>query len=204
VGVGVSTGSGGNGAAEEEEAQGVLLDEWEDLCAECGLEFVHVSRASLVGKAPDGGGDKRNEFGERMGIARVMEALQANDWSGGGLAESGDRDEEEENDEMAGMKGGEDPRRDEKEGDGEAEFDFDPESLDFGFDREDFAGLRKAIWSGGERGDEEDEEVGDEDVQKLERMMLKLQAVRDTSAGLPEEQRRRMAARAVGEVMKEL
>jgi hypothetical protein len=35
-------------------------------------------------------------------------------------------------------------------------------------------------------------------------MMMKLQAVKDASAGLPEEQRKRMAARAVGEVMKEL
>lgn len=35
-------------------------------------------------------------------------------------------------------------------------------------------------------------------------MMLKLSAVRDMAAGLPEDQRRRMAARAVGEVMREL
>jgi hypothetical protein len=96
--------------------------------------------------------------------------------------------------------------------DGDEDDDFDPEKLDFGFDREDFLGLRKAIWSGGGDGDgkgsrgdaDEDEEVGEEDVQQLERMMMKLQAVRDASAGLPEEQRKRMAARAVGEVMKEL
>ncbi|KAK3308498.1 alpha and gamma adaptin binding protein p34-domain-containing protein [Chaetomium strumarium] len=204
VGLGVGVSSiGSNGGLAEEEGAGAL-DEWEDLCAECGLEFVHVSRASLVvGKAPDG--DKRNEFGERMGMARVIEALQANDWSGGGLEGGGDGDgeEEEEGHEGEGGKGGNNQRREEKEGD-EAGSDFDPESLDFGFDREDFVGLRKAIWSGGQAGDEEDEEVGEEDVQKLERMMLKLQAVRDTSAGLPEEQRRRMAARAVGEVMKEL
>lgn len=60
---------------------------------------------------------------------------------------------------------------------------------------------------GGDEGPQrqgEDEELGDEDVQKLERMMLKLQAVRDATAGLPEEQRKRMAKRAVGEVMKEM
>jgi hypothetical protein len=124
-----------------------------------------------------------------MGVARVLEALEANDWAGG------DMDEDEEG-----------------EGEWEGEdAEFDPESLGFGFDREDFVGLRKAIWGGGGSGDEgikgqeeEDEEVGEEDVQKLEKMMLKLQAVRDASAGLPEEQRKRMAARAVGEVMKEL
>ena len=122
--------------------------------------------------------------------------------------------------------------------------DLDPESLDFGFDREDFAGLRRAIWnagrddddedhdnaelpgpdpgaSGGEKGasteetrqkapappgtlDNDDEKLDEDEVQKLESMMLKLQAVRDMSAGLPEDQRKRMAAKAVGEVMREL
>lgn len=53
-------------------------------------------------------------------------------------------------------------------------------------------------------GDEDDKELDDEEVRKLERMMVKLQAVRDMSAGLPEDQRKRLAARAVGEVMKEL
>ena len=84
--------------------------------------------------------------------------------------------------------------------------ELDPESLEFGFDREDLAGLRKAIWKGGSDSDEEedDEELGDDDVQKLERMMHKLQAVRDMTSGMPEEQRKRMAKRAVDEVMKEL
>lgn len=112
--------------------------------------------------------------------------------------------------------------------------DLDPESLDFGFDREDFEGLKKAIWSAGGDDNAEDfmngeppiqqkkkqgpEQAGTSDsaskegadkldeaeVQKLEGMMRKLQAVRDMSAGLPEDQRKRMAAKAVGEVMKDL
>jgi hypothetical protein len=180
------------------------LDEWEDLCGEAGLEFVHVSktaaaRAGGSGEEKDSG--ERNEFGERMGVARVLEALQANDWSGAG---GDDEDDEEEEDETSKGKG---RRGQDEEEDGE----FDPESLDFGFDREDFVGLKKAIWGGGGDGEgskgedgEKDDELGDEDVQKLERMMLKLQAVRDATAGLPEEQRKRMAKRVVGEVMKEL
>jgi hypothetical protein len=150
------------------------------------LEFVHIAEAGVEsekGKAGEEG--KRNEFGERMGLARVMEALEANDWSGGGMGAEGDEDD------LAGVEA-------KGRGDGDEDDDFDPEKLDFGFDREDFLGLRKAIWSGGGDGD------GEEDVQQLERMMMKLQAVRDASAGLPEEQRKRMAARAVGEVMKEL
>ncbi|KAL2263686.1 hypothetical protein VTK26DRAFT_5629 [Humicola hyalothermophila] len=192
VGIGGGGGGGGGGLGEEGDA-GEELDEWEDLCAECGLEFVHVPARQAgggKGKGPADDEDKRNQFGERTGIARVLEALQANDWSGAGMGgneREGLGDDEEDDD------------------DGE----FDPESLDFGFDKEDFVGLRKAIWNGGEdgegpRGEEEEEGLGDEDVQKLERMMLKLQAVRDATAGLPEEQRKRMAKRAVGEVMREL
>lgn len=48
------------------------------------------------------------------------------------------------------------------------------------------------------------EDVEEDEVKKLEQMMRKLQAVRDMSAGLPEEQRKRVAARAVGEVMRDL
>ncbi|KAH6641248.1 Alpha/gamma-adaptin-binding protein p34 [Chaetomium tenue] len=137
-----------------------------------------------------------------MGLARVMEALEANDWSGGGMG--GEGDGEDGDDDLAGVEA-------KGQRGGDDDDDFDPEKLDFGFDREDFLGLRKAIWSGAGDGGEgaeggggEDGEVGEEDVQQLERMMMKLQAVRDASAGLPEEQRKRMAARAVGEVMKEL
>lgn len=104
--------------------------------------------------------------------------------------------------------------------------ELDPENLDFGFDREDFEGLKMAIWearmeredqddgaqprakkptpSGKGGADEEDGELDDGDVQQIEQMMRKLQAVRDMSAGLPEDQKKRMAARAVGEVMKDL
>jgi hypothetical protein len=193
--VGVGKGGVGDGVGDGEE-----LDEWEDLCAEWGLEFVHVAEAGVeIGKGKAGEEGKRNEFGERMGLARVMEALEANDWSGGGMGGEGEEDD------FAGVEA-------KGQRDGDEDDDFDPEKLDFGFDREDFLGLRKAIWSGGGDGDgkgsrgdaDEDEEVGEEDVQQLERMMMKLQAVRDASAGLPEEQRKRMAARAVGEVMKEL
>ncbi|KAK4040012.1 alpha and gamma adaptin binding protein p34-domain-containing protein [Parachaetomium inaequale] len=180
----------GIGQVAGDDGDGGELDEWEDLCAEWGLEFVHVPRAG-VGSGKGKKGDERNEFGERMGIARVLEALEANDWSGGGMGGEGEEEE-------ADVKEQGQPGEDEDD-------EFDPEKLDFGFDREDFLGLKRAIWSGGEKGgDDEDEEVGEEDVQKLERMMMKLQAVRDASAGMPEEQRKRMAARAVGEVMKEL
>lgn len=49
-----------------------------------------------------------------------------------------------------------------------------------------------------------EDELDDEEVVKVEKMMRKLQAVKEAGEGLPDAQRRRMAARAVEEVMKEL
>ena len=147
-----------------------------------------------------------------MGIPRLLEALQANDWTQApGLGD------EDEDDEGFGEEEGTLASRTGKAGDDDD--DIDPESLDFGFDKADFEGLRQAIWNqapaskdssgggaggaGAQAGDEVEEALDDEEIQKVERMMRKLQAARDMSAGLSEEQRKRVAARAVGEVMKE-
>ncbi|KAK7959105.1 uncharacterized protein PG986_003959 [Apiospora aurea] len=185
------------------------VDEWDGCAAECGLEFVQ----------------------KKTGISRAKEALEANEWDqvGGG-------------DDLGSDFGDFEAALDGDGGDGSKDTDLDPESLDFGFDREDFQGLKKAIFSGGENDDDGGEdfmnggppsqqktktkqgpdadgdaskisassskEGGDKldeaEVQKLEGMMRKLQAVRDMSAGLPEDQRKRMAAKAVGEVMQDL
>ena len=139
-----------------------------------------------------------------MGIARVLEALESNEWDQpDGLAEP-------------------DSDFDDDETDDKKQDDLDPESLNFGYDKADFEGLKRAIWGLDEdekdpKGDadektdekakedpEKEDELNDREVEKLEGMMRKLQAVRDMSAGMPEEQRKRLAARAVGDVMKEL
>lgn len=180
---------------------------WEDCATDWGLEFVQVRGQSSE--------TARNEFGEKMGIPRVTEALEANDWSqttGALGSDFGDFEEPlDDEDDVADVK---DPS-------GSQDPDLDPESLDFGVDHEDFAGLKRAIWSAGHEEDDGDEDfrngepstkdVGRHDdkldeaeVDKIEGMMRKLQAVRDLGAGLPEDQRKRMAAKAVGEVMKEL
>ncbi|KAI0376677.1 hypothetical protein F5Y04DRAFT_265823 [Hypomontagnella monticulosa] len=177
------------------------VDEWEDCCAEWGLEFVQVKNQSVT---------TRNEFGEKTGIPRALEALESNDWS---LVSADDLGSDLEDLEAELGIG--------KDSDGKVESgpDLDPESLDFGFDRDDFAGLKQAIWKAGQETDEDflngepgeasgkkddGDKLNDEEIRKLERMMVKLQAVRDTSAGLPEDQRKRAAAKAVAEVMKEL
>lgn len=82
--------------------------------------------------------------------------------------------------------------------------------LDFGFDKADFAELRAALWASGQddvdkETDEDDGEgIGNDDVEKMERMMVKLLAVREAGVGLGEQQKKKMAAKAVAEVMKEL
>ncbi|KAI3400243.1 hypothetical protein diail_4128 [Diaporthe ilicicola] len=185
------------------------LDMWDEVCGDAGLEFVHVGSSATSD-------DAKNEFGEKMGIPRVLEALESNDWDSFAAA---DEDVEALEDDIT------------RGADDEDSLELDPENLDFGFDREDFEGLKKAIWEArAEREsdagdhqaisskpsdldapstqpkntDEAGDELGDEDIQKVEQMMRKLQAVKDMSAGLPEDQKKRMAARAVGEVMKEL
>ncbi|KAI0188885.1 hypothetical protein EV127DRAFT_470857 [Xylaria flabelliformis] len=184
------------------------VDAWEDCCAESGLEFVQVRNQSTP---------SRNEFGEKTGIPRALEALEANDWENATTEDLGSDFEDIDAYLEARKETGKD-----HEGP-----DLDPEELDFGFDREDFEGLKRAIWNAGkEEGEEsmdgdpkaaseskdkkvgetetEEESLDDEDIQKMERMMAKLTAVRDTNAGLPEDQRKRAAAKAVAEVMREL
>lgn len=153
------------------------------------------------------------QLAEKVGVPRVLEALESNDWAsvlGATVSDLGVLDGG--NTEDGGLKDDED-----------SELDF--ENMDFGFDKEDFEGLKKAIWEAKmeredvssedkpahEKGEGsstkntgEAEEGEDDDIRKVGQMMQKLQAVRDMCADLPEEQRKRMAARAVGEVMRDL
>jgi hypothetical protein len=87
---------------------------------------------------------------------------------------------------------------------------------------EDFEGLRKAIWEaskdreeaaeGGSSEDKsktdekgkEEEDTSEDDVQKIEQMMARLRAAREMGEGMPEDQRRRIAAKAVAEAMRDL
>ncbi|ROT38984.1 hypothetical protein SODALDRAFT_332426 [Sodiomyces alkalinus F11] len=245
-GVGLAIGVAGGGTGTDLDHEKIAAT-WEEVCAEAGLELVLIR-----GHESDQG---RNEFGEKMGIPRVLEALESNDWAQGPSAEDMEDMEDEPGETSARATktkpghGG---------GDNDDDDEFDPESLDFGFDKADFQGLKKAIWGleseddhenhppggshrdiasplvreppaaaaatsstkdeetvGAKTGDatkanKEDERpeetVVDEarEVENIEAMMRKLQAVRDMSAGLPEDQKRRMAAKAVAEVMKEL
>ncbi|KAJ6779740.1 hypothetical protein PWT90_02083 [Aphanocladium album] len=166
VGVGSSSGSGDDDAD---------IDEWDELCAEAGLEFVQVG----------GDDNKLQQFGEKSGIPRVKEALEANEW------DLGSADDEED-----------------VEDGGKQETDLDPENLDFGLGQVDLETLKKAIFAGDQDSHHDkgknDQDIGDEDVAKVEAMMRKLQAAREAGETVTETQRRKMAAKAVEEVMREL
>ena len=117
---------------------------------------------------------------EKVGIARLKEALEAHEWDAGG-------------------------------GDGDVDFDELEEELgvEDGFGAEaaeverEMVGLKMAVRRvGGEDGEEDEEEGADEGVEELENMMLKMQAIKDMGADMPEGERRKFAARAVRDVMK--
>ncbi|GKU02111.1 increased recombination centers protein 6 [Fusarium langsethiae] len=191
-GVGLAVGIGGDGHEEE----------WDEICAEAGLEFVSVG-----GKGDTG----CNEFGEKTGVARLKEALEANDWS---QLEAPLSDSEFGDFETSTAKGGAEDDND----------DLDPQKMGFGFDKTDFEGLRRAIWEASQDVEEPEEsknadpdkgaseasaaggleDLDEDEIAKIEKMMRKLQAVREAGEGMGEEQRKRMAARAVEEVMRDL
>ncbi|KHE78513.1 hypothetical protein GE21DRAFT_1223116, partial [Neurospora crassa] len=256
----VSSDIGGGGDGETTFAEMDVdmedeINEWDDLCAEWGLEFVHHRVGGGNNNNSKKGEEKRNEFGEKMGIARVLEALQSNDWSGGD-GDEGDNNNNNHNRGLFDESEDEEDYVDEHDGDAEDEFD-----LGFGYTKKQKMEMRKAFLKGAEdsnrtaeedlealksvtqttegqekatkKGEEkgesaavatdvakagpsaesesgadkvkeEEEEIGEEDVEKIAKMMLKLQAVRDMSGTVPEEQRRKLALKAVEEVMREL
>ncbi|KAI9777852.1 MAG: hypothetical protein M1839_008529 [Geoglossum umbratile] len=124
----------------------------------------------------------RNEFGEPTGLERIKEALEANDWA------AADDDTLLPED--------------------EAESGFGAEAAEL---EREMVGLKMAIYGGGEEEGEEEEEEEDGgaggqefQVEQLEAVMLRMQAVRDMSADLPEAERRKFAAKAVSDIMKTL
>ena len=138
---------------------------------------------------------------------RLREALEANEWEG-----NDDEDGEIDLDELeAADEGAEDEE-------GSIGFGIDPAELEA-----DMAGMKQAIYEGGAPSDDEieDEETGDKEIQQLQAMMLKMQAVRgkslekmvrkrfgltevDLGADLPEAERKRLAAKTVKDIMKTL
>ncbi|KAL2053057.1 hypothetical protein ABVK25_006694 [Lepraria finkii] len=153
-------------------------EEWEDLCRGCGAwEWLD---GEINGEQEGKGGGKkeveRNEFGEKTGIPRLLEALEANEWDSGEAGADADALSDE-----LGLEDG-----------------FGAEAAQM---ESEMTELKMAVQ--GKEG-VEGEEGGDEEVQELENMILKMQAIKDMGADMPEAERRKFAAKAVRDVMKTL
>lgn len=170
-------------------------EEWENLCQECGgWEWIDGEVDGEIGR---GKGD-RNEFGEKTGLPRLLEALEANDWS----------------------PGPDDPNNDDLDIDSEFDSilgtieksDADLGSQKSGATQSKEPNLRSPLLEEqqtsraeqdrqGQGEGEEEGEGADSQVQELESMMLKLQAVKEMSRDMPEAERKKFAARAVRGVL---
>ena len=114
------------------------FEDWEELCREHNFEFVDAEAKG------------RNEFGEPVGIRRLKEALETNDWEGEveiDLDELGLNDSDDE----TAFKNS-----------------FAAEEAEINME---LFGMKSAVHG----GDDEDEEL---QVEEMERMALKLHAIR--------------------------
>lgn len=157
-------------------------------------------------------------FTEKTGISRVKEALESNDWEQlnddplSDLDEArSDKSEDAEDFDPESLDFGVD--RSDFEGLRMAIWEtsrLETGDVDNALSKQPEADVSKAAdVKAGPAADTNDSvaldrDLDDEDVAKVEKMMRKLQAAREMGEGMSEAQRKRLAARAVEEVMREL
>lgn len=190
LGLGVDDGDLGGG-----EAAPFSVGWWEDQLFDMGLvgwEVVEWDPKESLDV------ETRNQYGEREGMHRIKEVLETHDWSMVG----GDDGFDEDNDPAMDS---DDDLQDQLLGLGSSRgFGDEVHELE----REMF-GLRMAIERGGGDGDERDDSDNDDgedefDVESMETLMMRMQAIKDMSSELPESERKRFAAKAVQDIMREL
>ncbi|KAI4736823.1 hypothetical protein E4T50_12677 [Aureobasidium sp. EXF-12298] len=130
----------------------------EELCLDLGFEYIHIDATG------------KNEYGEKLGLERAGEALEANEWSASTI---GDEDDEE------GIGG------------------MDDEQAQM---NAELWGLKASLLDPDNEGDED--EGSAVQLESVEQMMSQLMAIKETTAGMPENERKRYAARAVDDLMK--
>ncbi|KAI2815968.1 hypothetical protein CBS115989_7180 [Aspergillus niger] len=191
------TGSGkvGSGDGEEDEdGLGLEIDEvfsegwWEDQICEMELMGMEVVRwDGKEGEEEEG----RNRYGELQGMRRIKEVLETHDWAATEDAETGllhDGVDDDLERELLGLD------------DADNGFDLEVDEL-----QREMVGLRMAIERGGGDGFDDDDE-GDEElrVDAVEALLLRMRAIKDISDELPEAERKRFAAKAVRDIMREM
>ena len=171
----------------------IETEEWEDLCRECGgWEWIDGTLEGYANTSQEKKTQEQevvNEYGEKVGMARLKEALEANEWEYQGGDDFEDLDD-------LGL-GGDD-----------ANLGFGEETIQAQMEMWEMQSAIREEGQGEEmgknNGEEEGNEVRDQDVQELEGMMLKMQAVRDMGADMPEDERKKFAANAVRDVLKKI
>lgn len=157
----------------------VASDEWEEMAIEYGFEYVDAEQSSPTAK---------NEFGEKVGVERVREALEAGEWES--------------------MEG----------------FDFSDDEEGFGGFEAEEAEMNIELFSMKSALNGDGQELGDEheakEVEELEVMMRKMVAIKgrvkyllanneltygtEMGEGMEEAERKRFAAKAVNDLMKDM
>ncbi|OQE23107.1 hypothetical protein PENSTE_c009G01240 [Penicillium steckii] len=157
---------------------------WEDRLFDLGLFGWEVVEWDPLGNEEV---KTRNKFGEYEGMPRVKEVLETHDWSAAS-ADDGLEDDLEEA--LLGFDG--------KRGSG---FGMEVNELE-----REMLGLRMAIEKGGGDGESNGEEDGEEEdkVESMETLIMRMQSLRDMGSELPDSERRRFAAKAVQDIMREL
>lgn len=141
----------------------------DEICMESGFEYIDYTATG------------NNEFGEKVGVERLKEALEANEWDAGG-----DEDDLGVDLENLGL---------------DDEFGLGVLGQDEAEITAELFGMKAAL-NGHDAFDAETDDVTPHDrqaseVDDLERIMVRLLAVKQQGADLPEAQRRRLAAKAV-------
>ncbi|PGH06770.1 hypothetical protein GX51_02211 [Blastomyces parvus] len=154
---------------------------WEEELSEMG----HFELEVVAWDPQDEGkGDIRNKFGELQGMPRIREVLRTNEWTS---SSQGDLSTDFLLD-----------------SDGETGFDQEASELE----REMF-GLRLAVEKGGDEPgtSEPGSKSEDEDelhVERMDGLMLRMQAIKDMAADLPEAERKTFAVKAINDIMKDI
>ncbi|KAL9624177.1 MAG: hypothetical protein Q9160_001699 [Pyrenula sp. 1 TL-2023] len=192
------------GATRESEA--ALVEGFEEMLLGQGVLGWDVVAWDGVVNASDPGSEgankeERNAYGEKMGLGRLMEILEAMEWaSPSGLDEGGEDDPALAFLSTAGVGG---------QGQGEDEDEDALKQSEHELQRE-MMGLSLAIREQSQRGEDGMEGVGEgEDdeaakVDALPGLMERVMAMRERGVGMEGEERERWARRAVGELMREL
>ncbi|KAH7384390.1 hypothetical protein DE146DRAFT_622171 [Phaeosphaeria sp. MPI-PUGE-AT-0046c] len=143
-------------------------EEWEDMCTDTGFEYIDFEKTG------------KNEFGERAGVHRVREALEACEWDSAEGLDFGD---------------GED-------GDDEAFGGFAAEEAEMNMELFDIKGALHGY--GSDEGGEPSAEEEAKEVEELEVMMRKMMAIKEMGEGMEESERKRFAAKAVNDLLRDI